>query len=187
MYFKEVFDFDVEKVNGIKVLDGNKYVSLWAHLLIFDCSFCFQSGVLGALPHLCMTFVVPMGGHLADHLRMSGRLTTTNVRKIFNCGGFGLEAFFLILVGCTDNTTFAIFALTLAVGFSGFAISGEYYWRQCARESSRRECTKTCHRSVSLAGQYDLSICPASTRDRVGCHGARVRHTNFLQLAHGWQ
>lgn len=95
MYFKEVFNFDVEK-----------------------------SGVLGALPHLCMTFVVPIGGHLADYLRTSGRLSTTNVRKAFNCGGFGLEAFFLILVGSTDNTTFAIVALTLAVGFSGFAISG---------------------------------------------------------------
>ncbi|UXI19258.1 hypothetical protein NH340_JMT05201 [Sarcoptes scabiei] len=95
MYFKEVFDFDVEK-----------------------------SGLLGALPHLCMTFVVPLGGHLADFLRTSGQLTTTNVRKIFNCGGFGLEAFFLILVGSTDNTTFAIVCLTLAVGFSGFAISG---------------------------------------------------------------
>ncbi|KAH7641862.1 vesicular glutamate transporter 2.2-like [Dermatophagoides farinae] len=95
MYFKEVFNFDVEK-----------------------------SGLLGALPHLCMTFVVPIGGHLADFLRRSGQLTTTNVRKVFNCGGFGMEAFFLILVGSTDNTTFAIICLTLAVGFSGFAISG---------------------------------------------------------------
>ncbi|CAG2167172.1 unnamed protein product [Oppiella nova] len=55
MYFKEVFKFDVEK-----------------------------SGLLGALPHLCMTFVVPFGGHLADHLRQSGKLSTTNVRKCFN-------------------------------------------------------------------------------------------------------
>lgn len=80
---------------------------------------------MGALPHLCMTFVVPFGGHLADFLRRSGKLTTTNVRKAFNCGGFGMEAFFLILVGSTDNTTIAIVCLTLAVGFSGFAISGK--------------------------------------------------------------
>ncbi|XP_054153828.1 vesicular glutamate transporter 1-like [Oppia nitens] len=95
MYFKEVFNFDVEK-----------------------------SGMLGALPHLCMTFVVPFGGHLADHLRTSGALSTTNVRKVFNCGGFGMEALFLILVGSTSSTHLAIIALTLAVGFSGFAISG---------------------------------------------------------------
>ncbi len=84
--------------------------------------------MLGALPHLCMTFVVPFGGHLADYLRMSGKLSTTNVRKIFNCGGFGMEALFLILVGSTTSTHLAIIALTLAVFFSGFAISGILYY-----------------------------------------------------------
>lgn len=114
MYFKEVFDFDVEKVQ------------CWSFAMPSYSEIIPQSGLLGALPHLCMTFVVPIGGHLADYLRTSGRLTTTNVRKIFNCCGFGLEAFFLILVGSTENTTFAIIALTFAVGFSGFAISGRH-------------------------------------------------------------
>jgi ACS family sodium-dependent inorganic phosphate cotransporter-like MFS transporter 6/7/8 len=58
MYFKEVFHFDVD-----------------------------ESGLLGALPHLCMTIVVPLGGQLADHFRRSGDLTTSTVRKLFNCGG----------------------------------------------------------------------------------------------------
>ena len=75
-------------------------------------------------PHLLMTFVVPFGGCLADYLRTSGKLSTTNVRKIFNCGGFGMEALFLLLVGSTSSTSLAILALILAVGFSGFAISG---------------------------------------------------------------
>ena len=95
MYFKEVFRFDVEK-----------------------------SGVLGALPHLVMTLVVPIGGQMADYLRRSGTMTTTTVRKVFNCGGFGMEAIFLTLVGSTTSTNLAITALILAVGFSGFAISG---------------------------------------------------------------
>lgn len=43
--------------------------------------------MLGALPHLLMTMVVPVGGHLADTLRKREILTTTAVRKIFNCGG----------------------------------------------------------------------------------------------------
>lgn len=81
-------------------------------------------GFLGALPHLCMTFIVPIGGQLADYLRTSGRMSTTNVRKLFNCGGFGMEAFFLIIVGMTDTTQVAITSLTFAVGMSGFAISG---------------------------------------------------------------
>lgn len=57
-----------------------------------------QTGVLGALPHLLMTIIVPFGGMLADHLRKSGILSTTAVRKIFNCGGFGLEGFFFLIV-----------------------------------------------------------------------------------------
>lgn len=95
MYFSEVFKLEIDAV-----------------------------GMLGALPHLCMTFIVPIGGQLADYLRRSGRLSTTNVRKLFNCGGFGIEAIFLIFVGMANGTETAIFALTLAVGFSGFAISG---------------------------------------------------------------
>ncbi|XP_064482484.1 vesicular glutamate transporter 2-like [Ornithodoros turicata] len=94
-YFKQVFHFEVDK-----------------------------SGLLGALPHLLMTLVVPLGGQLADLLRRRQILTTTAVRKIFNCGGFGMEAVFLLVVGYTRSTPAAIFALTLAVGFSGFAISG---------------------------------------------------------------
>lgn len=95
MYFSEVFHMEIDNI-----------------------------GILGALPHLCMTFIVPVGGQLADYLRRSGTLTTTQVRKLFNCGGFGIEALFLIIVGMSNGTTTAIFSLTLAVGFSGFAISG---------------------------------------------------------------
>ena len=38
--------------------------------------------------------------------------------------GFGLEALFLLGVGFTKDTSTAITCLTIAVGFSGFAISG---------------------------------------------------------------
>ncbi|XP_076316717.1 vesicular glutamate transporter 2-like [Tachypleus tridentatus] len=95
MYFKEVLHFHIDK-----------------------------SGILGALPHLLMTIIVPIGGQLADMIRRKNLMTTTLVRKLFNCGGFGLEAVFLLVVGYTRNATVVIIALTLAVGFSGFAISG---------------------------------------------------------------
>lgn len=39
-----------------------------------------EAGTWGALPHLIMTVIVPFGGMLADHLRKSGKMTTTNVR-----------------------------------------------------------------------------------------------------------
>jgi ACS family sodium-dependent inorganic phosphate cotransporter-like MFS transporter 6/7/8 len=93
----------------------------------FEDAFHFdvaKSGILSALPHLVMTMVVPVGGHLADTLRKREILSTTSVRKIFNCGGFGMEALFLLIVGYTSDTVTAITCLTIAVGFSGFAISG---------------------------------------------------------------
>ncbi|XP_002739690.1 vesicular glutamate transporter 3-like [Saccoglossus kowalevskii] len=81
-------------------------------------------GVISALPHLIMTIIVPLGGQLADYLRGRQILTTTIVRKIFNCGGFGMEAVFLIIVGYSTGKEMAIICLIIAVGFSGFAISG---------------------------------------------------------------
>ncbi|GFQ87645.1 vesicular glutamate transporter 2.2, partial [Trichonephila clavata] len=82
-----------------------------------------QSGFLGALPHLLMTIVVPIGGYSADYLRRRDYLTTTGVRKLFNCGGFGMEAIFLLVVAYARNQVAILMGLILAVGFSGFAIS----------------------------------------------------------------
>ena len=70
-----------------------------------------------------MSCIVPLAGKLADYLRRN-YLSTTTVRKLMNCGGFGLEAVFLLLVAYAKNPRLAIGALTVAVGFSGFAISG---------------------------------------------------------------
>lgn len=74
-----------------------------------------------------MTIIVPLGGLLADHLRKRGIMTTTNVRKLFNCGGFGMEAlFFLVVASATKSGSsfIATSGLTIGVACSGFAISG---------------------------------------------------------------
>ncbi|XP_005889657.1 vesicular glutamate transporter 3 isoform X2 [Bos mutus] len=81
-------------------------------------------GLLSAVPHMVMTIIVPIGGQLADYLRSRKILTTTAVRKIMNCGGFGMEATLLLVVGFSHTKGMAISFLVLAVGFSGFAISG---------------------------------------------------------------
>lgn len=52
--------------------------------------------------------------------------------KVFNCGGFGMEALFLLGVAYTRSTFLAISCLTIAVGFSGFAISGEATRARCS-------------------------------------------------------
>ncbi|XP_066445942.1 vesicular glutamate transporter 3 isoform X2 [Eleutherodactylus coqui] len=81
-------------------------------------------GLLSAVPHMVMTIIVPIGGQLADLLRSRQILSTTTVRKIMNCGGFGMEATLLLVVGFSHTKVIAISFLILAVGFSGFAISG---------------------------------------------------------------
>eukprot|EP00062_Callorhinchus_milii_P010610 gi/632955808/ref/XP_007893647.1/ PREDICTED: vesicular glutamate transporter 3 [Callorhinchus milii] len=94
-YFEEVFGFPISKV-----------------------------GILSAVPHMVMTIIVPIGGQLADFLRSRNILSTTTVRKIMNCGGFGMEATLLLVVGFSHTRAVAISFLVFAVGFSGFAISG---------------------------------------------------------------
>ena len=80
-----------------------------------------EGSTLAALPHL--TIIVPLVGQLADYLRRKEIMSTTNVRKLFNCGGFGGEAIFLQVVGYARHKTTAVVALIVAVGSSGFAIS----------------------------------------------------------------
>uniref|UniRef100_A0A8C5TNK1 Solute carrier family 17 member 7 n=1 Tax=Malurus cyaneus samueli TaxID=2593467 RepID=A0A8C5TNK1_9PASS len=94
-YFEEVFGFEISKV-----------------------------GLLSALPHLVMTIVVPIGGQIADFLRSRGLMSTTNVRKMMNCGGqVGMEATLLLVVGYSHSRAVAISFLVLAVGFSGFGFN----------------------------------------------------------------
>ncbi|KAL7078730.1 hypothetical protein ACQ4LE_002392 [Meloidogyne hapla] len=83
-----------------------------------------DSGFIAALPHAVMGCVVLLGGRMADYLRSNKILSTTAVRKLFNCGGFGCEALFLLVVAYTRSERTAMIALIFAVGCSGFAISG---------------------------------------------------------------
>ncbi|XP_054762295.1 vesicular glutamate transporter 2-like [Lytechinus pictus] len=94
-YFEQVFDYAISKV-----------------------------GFISALPHLVMAIIVPFGGQLADFLRRRQYMSTTMVRKVFNCGGFGGEAIFLLVTAYSRGRMLAIISLCLAVGSSGFAISG---------------------------------------------------------------
>ena len=87
-YFSDAFGFEISKVRPGR---SQRTVLLHVHV---TCTYMYvtrcvslQSGILSALPHLVMTIIVPIGGQTADYLRKHGYLTTTTVRKIFNCGG----------------------------------------------------------------------------------------------------
>ncbi|XP_011636198.1 LOW QUALITY PROTEIN: sialin-like, partial [Pogonomyrmex barbatus] len=83
-----------------------------------------QSGYLSALPYLVMTLVVQFSGQLADFLRTRKFLTTTQVRKIFNCGAFLFQTIFMIGTAFIPTPAGVVICITLAVGFGGFAWSG---------------------------------------------------------------
>lgn len=69
----------------------------WTCHLLFDSQFKYfhqvfrfdvsPYGFLQVLPLLCMMIIVPATGQVADYLRKRKRLSTTQVRKVFTCGG----------------------------------------------------------------------------------------------------
>ncbi|XP_036140385.1 sialin isoform X2 [Monomorium pharaonis] len=82
------------------------------------------TGYLSALPYLVMTLVVQFSGQLADCLRTRKILTTTQVRKIFNCGAFLFQTVFMIYSAFISTPIGVVMCITLAVGLGGFAWSG---------------------------------------------------------------
>lgn len=82
------------------------------------------TGILSAIPYLAMALMLPISGHFADRLREKGVLSTTSVRKIFNCSGFIAQCGFMLTVGFVSDKTTAIICLTLAVGIGAFAWAG---------------------------------------------------------------
>ncbi|XP_043271667.1 sialin isoform X2 [Venturia canescens] len=83
-----------------------------------------KTGFLSALPYLVMAIVLQFSGHLADNLRSRNILTTTQVRKIFNCGAFLSQTVFMSCAAFVDSASGAVACITIAVGLGGFAWSG---------------------------------------------------------------
>nr|XP_003706045.2 PREDICTED: vesicular glutamate transporter 2 isoform X1 [Megachile rotundata] len=83
-----------------------------------------KTGYLSALPYLAMTIAVQFSGYLADLLRTKKILTTTQVRKIFNCGGFVFQTIFMLGAAFLLTPTGVVICITLGIGLGGFAWSG---------------------------------------------------------------
>ncbi len=56
-----------------------------------------QAGFLAAFPYLLMACIVQSAGVLADLARTRGRLSTTQVRKLFTCGSYLCQTIFMSL------------------------------------------------------------------------------------------
>ncbi|XP_076668137.1 major facilitator superfamily transporter 9 isoform X2 [Andrena cerasifolii] len=83
-----------------------------------------KTGYLSALPYLAMTLVVQSSGHLADYLRAKNIMTTTQVRKVFNCGAFVFQTIFMTCTAFILTPAGVVICITIAVGLGGFAWSG---------------------------------------------------------------
>ncbi|XP_015174625.1 PREDICTED: sialin isoform X2 [Polistes dominula] len=82
------------------------------------------TGFMSALPYLAMTLVVQFSGQLADYLRTKKILTTTQVRKLFNCGAFIFQTIFMTSAAFVSTKVTVVICITIAVGLGGFAWSG---------------------------------------------------------------
>ncbi|XP_078664685.1 sialin-like [Branchiostoma floridae x Branchiostoma belcheri] len=92
-------------------------------ILLFDLT---QAGFLSAVPYLCIWLVIISGGQLADFLRENKILSTTAVRKVFNCSGLVLPGIFMVATGYVNcsQQVLAIVFLTLSVAMGGLCMSG---------------------------------------------------------------
>lgn len=83
-----------------------------------------STGFVAGLPYLVMSIMLIPSGWLADWAQEKGYLTTTQVRRYFNCGGFLAQTVFMMLAAFVAHPIFSIVCLILAVGLSAFSISG---------------------------------------------------------------
>ena len=63
-------------------------------------------------------------GVLADLARTKGRLSTTQVRKLFTCGSYACQTFFMTLTALLMKRGLATTCISLSLGCGGFAWAG---------------------------------------------------------------
>ena len=86
-----------------------------------------KTGFLSGLPYLAMAIMIQCSGQLADWLRERKILTTTQVRKIFNCGAFIIHAIFMVAAVYLDSPAGTVVCLVVAVGLGVCSWSGFGY------------------------------------------------------------
>lgn len=83
-----------------------------------------NAGFLSAVPYLVLFLTLLFSSSLADWLQMRKYLTTTQVRRTFNCSAYVGQLAFLLMAAYFTNTTTVIVCITLSVGFGAFAMNG---------------------------------------------------------------
>lgn len=82
------------------------------------------AGFLASFPYILMSLVVQISGYLADTIRAEGKLSTTHVRKLFTCGAYLGQAFFMTLTALIMTRGTSTTFLSLALGLGGLTWAG---------------------------------------------------------------
>ncbi|XP_055606518.1 sialin [Uranotaenia lowii] len=83
-----------------------------------------KTGFISAIPYLVMGILLFVSGYLADLCQVKGWLTTTQVRRYFNCTAFMFQTVFMIVGAFILKPAATITCITIAVGIGAFAWSG---------------------------------------------------------------
>nr|XP_019539847.2 sialin-like [Aedes albopictus] len=83
-----------------------------------------SSGFISAIPYFGMSITLYIAGYLADWFQIKGILTTTQVRRNFNCGAFLVQCVSMIITAAVFTPAVSIVFITLAVSAGAFAWSG---------------------------------------------------------------
>ncbi|EDS29566.1 sialin [Culex quinquefasciatus] len=82
------------------------------------------TGSISALPYLAMGITLSIAGYLADWFQIKGIMTTTQVRRNFNCLSFLTQAIVMTIGAFILKPIPTIACITLAVSMGAFAWSG---------------------------------------------------------------
>lgn len=83
-----------------------------------------DAGFLAAAPYLAMGILLVVSGYFADVCQLKGWLTTTQVRRYFNCSAFLAQTIFMMVAAYVLHPIGSIIALIVAVGLGAFAWCG---------------------------------------------------------------
>lgn len=83
-----------------------------------------KSGFVSAVPYLTMGILLGVSGYMADWFQVKKILTTTQVRRYFNCTAFLAQTIFMILSAYLMDPQLSVACITIAVGLGAFAWSG---------------------------------------------------------------
>lgn len=83
-----------------------------------------DAGFLSAAPYLAMGLLLLVSGYLADLCQVKGWLSTSQVRRYFNCSAFIFQTVFMMLAAYLLHPVGSIICIIVAVGFGAFAWAG---------------------------------------------------------------